>query len=297
MVEWVEVKGASVELAVQAALEELSIEDIDQAEVKVLQEPKPGFLGIGRQDAIVRVKPQRRGRGGRPGRGRQRKRKAPRQPGSQQGSAPPRDRRKTRGGAAQAKTRQAGSKPGGGSRSGRGRKQQARQGRRAEGQVKAVSGDGKDGEALGTEQAEVVREFLDGLLEEFGLEGDVESGFDGKMVRADITGEQTQALIGHKASIMHAVHELTRTIVQRKTARGCRLRLDIDGYGEKRRQALGIYAGQLAEQVLDEGGEVMLEPMNALDRKVVHDAVAGIDGVRSYSEGKEPRRSVVISLD
>ena len=41
----------------------------------------------------------------------------------------------------------------------------------------------------------------------------------------------------------------------------------------------------------------MLEPMNAVDRKVVHDAVAAIDGVRSYSEGKEPRRSVVISLD
>jgi spoIIIJ-associated protein len=150
---------------------------------------------------------------------------------------------------------------------------------------------------LGTQQAEVVREFLDGLLKEFGLEGEVEAGFDGKLVRADITGEQTQALIGAKASIMHAVHELTRTIVQRKTARGCRLRLDIAGYGQKRRQALGIYAGQLADQVLDEGGEIMLEPMNAVDRKVVHDAVAGIDGVRSYSEGTEPRRSVVISLD
>ena len=160
-----------------------------------------------------------------------------------------------------------------------------------------MAADGKNGETLGTQQAEVVREFLDGLLKEFGLEGEVESGFDGKLVRADITGEQTQALIGSKASIMHAVHELTRTIVQRKTARGCRLRLDIAGYGAKRRQALGIYAGQLAEQVLDEGGEIMLEPMNAVDRKVVHDAVAGIDGVRSYSEGKEPRRSVVISLD
>jgi len=297
MVEWVEVKGASVELAVQAALEELGIEDADRAEINVLQEPKPGFLGIGRLDAVVRVKPQRKGRGGRSGRGRQRKRKAPRNAGSQRGSTPPKDRGKTRGGAAQAKARQAGSKPGGGSRSGRGRKQQARQGRRAEGQVKTVSGDGRDGEALGTQQAEVVREFLDGLLKEFGLEGAVESGFDGKIVRADITGEQTQALIGQKASIMHAVHELTRTIVQRKTARGCRLRLDIAGYGEKRRKALGIYAGQLAEQVLDEGGEVMLEPMNAVDRKVVHDAVAAIDGVRSYSEGKEPRRSVVISLD
>lgn len=294
MVEWVEVKGASVELAVQAALEELGIA-AGRAEVKVLQEPKPGFLGIGRQDAIVRVKPKSKGRRGRAGRNRPRKRKAPSKPGSDRG-APPKDRGKTRG-AAKAKSRQAAGKPGGDSRSGRGRKQQARKGRRAEGEVKAVAGDSKDGETLGTQQAEVVREFLDGLLKEFGLEGEVEAGFDGKLVRADITGEQTQALIGPKASIMHAVHELTRTIVQRKTARGCRLRLDIAGYGQKRRQALGIYAGQLAEQVLDEGGEIMLEPMNAVDRKVVHDAVAGIDGVRSYSEGTEPRRSVVISLN
>lgn len=293
MVEWVEVKGASVELAVQAALEELGIQ-ADRAEVNVLQEPKPGFLGIGRQDAIVRVKPKSKGRRGRTGRGRPRKRKAPRKPGSD-GGGPPKDRGKTRG-AAKAKSRQAGRKPGE-ARSGRGRKQQARKGRRAEGEVEAMAGDSKDGETLGTQQAEVVREFLDGLLKEFGLEGEVEAGFDGKLVRADITGEQTQALIGQKASIMHAVHELTRTIVQRKTARGCRLRLDIAGYGQKRRQALGIYAGQLADQVLDEGGEIMLEPMNAVDRKVVHDAVAGIDGVRSYSEGTEPRRSVVISLD
>jgi spoIIIJ-associated protein len=47
--------------------------------------------------------------------------------------------------------------------------------------------------------------------------------------------------------------------------------------------------------VLEEGGEVMLEPMNAADRKVVHDAVADINGVRSFSEGEDPGRSVVIA--
>ena len=300
MVEWVEVKGASVELAVQAALEELEIEDAERAEVNVLQEPKLGFLGIGRQDAIVRVKPKRKGRRSRGGRNRRKKSKATRNsnPG-------PSGRSKGRGKAGQGsgKARKPDARKADGrtqrpgKKSSQARKKQARGGRRAEGEVGAVSGDGKAGESLGTQQAEVVHDFLDGLLKEFGLEGQVETGFDGHLVRADVLGEQTQALIGPKASIMHAVHELTKTIVQRKTARGCRLRLDIAGYGEKRRQALSIYAGQLGEQVLDEGGEIMLEPMNAADRKVVHDAVGEIDGVRSYSEGTEPRRSVVISLD
>lgn len=301
MVEWVEVKGASVELAVQAGLEELEIEDAERAEVEVLQEPKLGFLGIGRQDAIVRVKPKRKGRRSRGGRNR-RQRKAARNT-----NPDPSGRSKGRGKAREAsgksnRSGRAGNRKtegktqGPGKKSGQARKGQARGGRKAEGEVEAVSGDGKAGESLGTQQAKVVHDFLDGLLKEFGLEGQVETGYDGHVVRADILGEQTQALIGSKASIMHAVHELTNTIVQRKTARGCRLRLDIAGYGEKRRKALSIYAGQLAEQVLDEGGEIMLEPMNAADRKVVHDAVAGIDGARSYSEGAEPRRSVVISL-
>jgi spoIIIJ-associated protein len=75
------------------------------------------------------------------------------------------------------------------------------------------------------------------------------------------------------------------------------LRIDIAGYAERRRQALQIYATRLAEQVTEEGGEIMLEPMNASDRKVIHDAISEIVGVRSYSEGEPPDRYVVISVD
>jgi spoIIIJ-associated protein len=71
--------------------------------------------------------------------------------------------------------------------------------------------------------------------------------------------------------------------------------LDVAGYAERRRQALTIYAGDLIRQVLEEGGELMLEPMSAADRKVIHDAVAAHEGVRSYSEGESPRRYVVIA--
>ena len=89
--------------------------------------------------------------------------------------------------------------------------------------------------------------------------------------------------------------ELTRTTVQRKTFGAPRMRIDIAGYGARRREALTIYTHRLAEQVVAEQGEVMLEPMNAADRKVVHDAAGEIDGVRTHSEGEDPRRAVVIS--
>lgn len=277
MVEWVEVKGITVDVAVKAALEELGIDDEIRAEVKVLQEPQRGFLGIGRQDAIVRVKPRPKLAKRRSGKARKRRpRKAKSQEGKQvQGRA-------GSNGQPKAKTKKAG-KP--------------TAGRVAERKGRPVAGDDGAATALGNKQAAVVKSFLGGLLDEFGLEGRVETKFDGRVLHADVLGDQTEALIGPKASVMQALHELTKTVVQRKTARNCRLRLDVAGYGERRRKALSIYAGQLADQVLEEGGEIMLEPMNAADRKVVHDAVSGVEGVRSYSEGAEPRRSVVISSE
>ena len=145
-------------------------------------------------------------------------------------------------------------------------------------------------------QAAVVAEFLNGLLDSFGLEGDVTTSVDDDLIIADVAGEQTEALIGQKGSIMQSVGELTRTVVQRKTHRRARLRLDIGGYQERRREALRIYTARLAEQVLDDGGEIMLEPMNPADRKTVHDAVVDIEGVSSFSEGEEPNRSVVVAL-
>lgn len=246
MVEWVETTAKSVKLAVRAALDELGLEDEEQAEIKVIREPQGGFLGIGGQDAIVRVKP----------RPQPRNRKKPRKQGEP----------------ARAKQKPAPGKP------------------PAERSSPAASDRGPD-----QQDVKIVKKFLEGLLDAFGLEGKVKVEIKGNVILAKVTGEQTEALIGPKASVLQAVHELTKTVLQRKTAKRLRVRLDIAGYAARREAALVIYAGKLASQAIEEGTEIMLEPMNAGDRKVVHDAIAGVEGVRSYSEGDEPQRSVVIS--
>jgi spoIIIJ-associated protein len=83
--------------------------------------------------------------------------------------------------------------------------------------------------------------------------------------------------------------------MQRYAQDTARLRLDIAGYAERRRQALTIYAERLIDQLLSEGGEIMLEPMSPADRKVIHDVAASREGVNSYSEGEAPRRYVVLT--
>ena len=281
--EWVEVQGKTVDLAVDVALKELDLRSREDAKVEIIQEPKVGFLGMGGKDAIVKVSRAPRKRRRRRGRGR---------PGS--GRSSDSDRQ----GAEQARSGQ--------SRSNENKSKQGKQSKKPR-QEKQVSNsdaqkpddrsDDRPEQAPIEEQAKVAAGFIEGLLESFGLEGTVETRIEDDVLYIEVEGAQTEALVGPKGSVMQSVHELTRTVVQRKTYGAPRMRLDIAGYRARRREALKIYTGKLAAQVIEEKDEAMLEPMNAADRKVVHDAVAEIDSVRSFSEGDEPRRAVVIAYE
>lgn len=155
-----------------------------------------------------------------------------------------------------------------------------------------------DDEPTLAEQAETVKEFLDGLVDAFGASGTTEvDEVDEDTLEARIVGDDLGLLIGPKGATLQAVQEISRTVLQRSAepGRGARLRIDIGGYREHRREALARFTTQVADQVLDSGTPVALEPMNAPDRKVVHDTVNEIDGVVSSSDGEDPNRRVIIS--
>lgn len=306
--EWVEVRGRTVTVAIEGALAELGLESAEQADVEVIQEPEKGFLGIGRADAIVRVKakPKKRKRR-RKSQGRERDKGSPDRGRSQQSSRNSGGGRDSRQGSGDQRSRKQGS-----GKQGQGKQQRSEhkpkpdgRPRRTHRQEETMDRNGAPSEENGREEPEVtmedrveiVQSFLEGLVDSFGLEGEVKTHGEDGIVFASVDGPQTEALIGERGAIMQSVHEITRTVAQRKIREGTRLRLDVAGYAERRREALQIYAKRLAEQVLEDGGEAMLEPMNPSDRKVIHDAIGEIDGVGSYSEGEEPHRSVVISAD
>jgi len=122
-------------------------------------------------------------------------------------------------------------------------------------------------EADKNEQLKVSTEFLDGLIKSFGLDGSVEGEIEDENLVVKVKGEQTEALVGDKGFIIRSLHELTRTVVQRKTGAGTRLRLDVADYASKRKEALTIYAERLSKQILEDKQEVMLEPMNSVGRE------------------------------
>ncbi len=147
------------------------------------------------------------------------------------------------------------------------------------------------------EQGEVVRTFVSGLLDAFDLEGAVEvREVDEETIEVAVSGEGLGLLVGPRGSTLAAVQELSRTALQHALggARGARLRVDVAGYWERRRAALERFAQQVASQVLESGSAVAMEPMDAADRKIVHDTVNAIDGVETVSDGEDSRRHVVI---
>jgi spoIIIJ-associated protein len=148
------------------------------------------------------------------------------------------------------------------------------------------------------DQVEVIEDFLDGLMEAFDLDGEISTTeIDEETSEVRVEGDELGYLIGPKGQTLAAIHELCRTVAQRRLAgpHEGRIRLDIGGYRERRREALTRFATQVAEEVRSSGVEKALEPMSPPDRKVVHDTINEIDGVQTSSEGEEPRRRVVVS--
>jgi len=147
-------------------------------------------------------------------------------------------------------------------------------------------------------QADIMEGFLQGLLEAFGAEGQVQrEQIDDETIELAVQGEDLGLLIGPKGLTLQAVQDLARTVVQRRepgTHQG-RVRVDISGYRQKRRLALARFVTGIAEEVARTGTAKALEPMGAADRKVAHDTVNDLAGVVTTSEGQEPRRWVVIS--
>jgi spoIIIJ-associated protein len=152
-------------------------------------------------------------------------------------------------------------------------------------------------EALLVREGDIAGDYLERLLDIVDYDGDIDLDVEGDRAVVAVIGGELQGLIGPSGATLEALQELTRLAVQQQTGVRSRLMLDIGGYRARRRTALAGIARSAAEDVLSTSQAVRLDAMNPFERKVVHDTVSGIDGVRSESEGEEPERRVVVFPD
>ncbi|WP_375477867.1 protein jag [uncultured Jatrophihabitans sp.] len=144
------------------------------------------------------------------------------------------------------------------------------------------------------QEGDIAADYLERLLDIADYDGDIDLDVENDRAIVAIVGGDLDALIGQRGETLDALQELTRLAVQQRTGMRSRLMLDVSGHRQIRRAELQTLATDTAAAVLSGGSPVRLTPMNPFERKVVHDAIAVIDGVTSESEGEEPQRRVVV---
>ncbi len=142
---------------------------------------------------------------------------------------------------------------------------------------------------------ERAKTYLAGILEQMGVEAtfEVKAGAESAMI--DIVAANNGAVIGKRGETLDALQYLTFMIANRGDKEYYRIILNSANYRERRRKTLEELAAKIAKNVLRSGRQMTLEPMNPYERRIIHSAIAEIDGVQSKSIGEEPYRKVVIS--
>lgn len=292
--EWVETTAKTVAEAKDLALDQLGVA-ADEAEFDVLEEPKSGLFGRVRGEARVRarVKPTAvRPKQERRQRGRNQKRDGGKKSGGRSKSSGSNSNESNSNGsksdddqgeapAAEPKQK-ASSRP-----------KQSRQNKES----KRMEQDRPQSDVTPQEVGDAAVTFMSQLAEAFGVEdAQTDLTVDGTDLDVRVTGSELGLMVGPGGRTLTAIQDLVRVSAQRRLGdHETRLRIDVGGYREKRREALEQFAAKVAAQVIESGSPKALEPMPSSDRKAVHDAIIEIDGVTSHSEGDDPSRRVVIT--
>ena len=118
--------------------------------------------------------------------------------------------------------------------------------------------------------------------------------------RITIEGDDAATLIGHHGDTLDAIQYLANLASAKKNANGerdkSRVTIDIEGYRAKREETLRALARRMAAKAIRNKRSVMLEPMSAYERRIIHSEIQAIDGVSTKSIGSDNNRKIVIYL-
>lgn len=284
--EWVETTGRTIDEAKNAALEMLGV-DVDDAEFEILEEPKPGLFGRTRGEARVRarVRPTQV----RPKTERRDRRRGGRSEGNRSEGSRNEGGRERSG----SKGPRTGGQGGGNGGERKPRQERAPRAPREEREPREdrPKGDPVDPAVVGAQAVS----FLEGVTNAFGLSAKVVLVREDEEMEVQVNGDDLGLLVGPKGNTLLALQDLTRVVAQRRLGdHDTRLRVDVAGYRERRRDALSRFAMKVASDVMETGKPRVLEPMASADRKVVHDTLAEVAGVSTRSRGEDPYRQIVV---
>lgn len=143
----------------------------------------------------------------------------------------------------------------------------------------------------------ILKNFLDEFFRLFEVKASYKIDESDDMIKVLIDGDlsdDTSKLIGKKGAVLDSMNTIAQIQLNKSLAEFKRLYIDVGDYRKKRQEKVRELAIQGCERARKYGTKVSLEYMTSYDRRIVHETLAGIEGVKTFSEGNEPHRRVCI---
>ncbi|MBR5192478.1 MAG: protein jag [Clostridia bacterium] len=146
--------------------------------------------------------------------------------------------------------------------------------------------------ATGNEKA---TEFVQKIIDIMDITAKAELSFNEEKPVITIIAEKSQEIIGYRGEVLDAIQTLASAIANVGSKDYKKVTVDCENYREKREETLIALAHKLEAKAVELKRDVILEPMNPFERRIIHTALAESQVVKTASEGKEPNRYVVIT--
>ncbi len=148
---------------------------------------------------------------------------------------------------------------------------------------------------VSTEQIAI--DFLDNILKKMNITAEYKVEAKDNEIKIDISGKNMGVVIGRRGQTLDALQYLVSLVVNRRVEEYVRVVLNTENYREKREKSLIKLANKLADRARKYRKDIVLEPMNPYERRIIHSSLQNNKYVSTRSEGQDPNRKVIIFLN
>ena len=141
------------------------------------------------------------------------------------------------------------------------------------------------------------KNFLKQMIEDMGIDCDIESRTEGNMIKFNIMCSEESdigIIIGKRGETLDSLQYIVNLVTNRNSDTYIRVILDCNQYRSKRERSLQKLARRLADKAIQTGRDIKLEPMNPYERRIIHTYLQNDEKVNTFSQGNEPNRRVII---
>lgn len=141
------------------------------------------------------------------------------------------------------------------------------------------------------------KNFLKQMIEDMGIDCDIESRTEGNMIKFNIMCSEESdigIIIGKRGETLDSLQYIVNLVTNRNSDTYIRVILDCNQYRSKRERSLQKLARRLADKAVQTGRDIKLEPMNPYERRIIHTYLQNDENVNTFSQGNEPNRRVII---